>query len=50
MKRLILAAALAAAFVSPAWANGYPSHGRAIDDLNREPVIHTWTYKIDTAA
>jgi transposase len=21
-----------------------------LDDLNREPVIHTWTYKIDTAA
>jgi hypothetical protein len=20
-----------------------------LDDLNREPVIHTWTYKIDTA-
>jgi transposase len=21
-----------------------------LDDLNREPIIHTWTYKIDTAA
>jgi transposase len=21
-----------------------------LDDLNQEPVIHTWTYKIDTAA
>jgi hypothetical protein len=21
-----------------------------LDDLNREPVIHTWTYKIDTVA
>ena len=21
-----------------------------LDDLNRAPVIHTWTYKIDTAA
>lgn len=21
-----------------------------LDDLNREPVIHTWTYKLDTAA
>jgi hypothetical protein len=21
-----------------------------LDDLNRTPVIHTWTYKIDTAA
>jgi hypothetical protein len=20
------------------------------DDINREPVVHTWTYKIDTAA
>jgi transposase len=22
----------------------------AIDDINREPVVHTWTYKIDVAA
>ena len=21
-----------------------------LDDLNREPVIHSWTYKIDTVA
>ena len=21
-----------------------------LDDLNRDPVIHTWTYKIDQAA
>jgi transposase len=21
-----------------------------LDDLNREPVVHTWTYKINTAA
>jgi hypothetical protein len=21
-----------------------------LDDLNREPVIHTWTYKIDMVA
>ena len=21
-----------------------------LDDVNREPVIHTWTYKIDEAA
>ena len=22
----------------------------AIDDLNRDPVVHTWTYKLDEAA
>jgi Zn-dependent protease with chaperone function len=33
MKRILLAAALAAACISPAWANGYPGHGKAIDDL-----------------
>ena len=22
----------------------------AVDDINREPVVHTWTYKIDVAA
>ena len=21
-----------------------------LDDLNREPVVHTWTHKLDTAA
>ena len=21
-----------------------------LDDLNREPVVHTWTYKIEAAA
>jgi hypothetical protein len=22
----------------------------AIDDINRDPVVHTWTYKINEAA